>query len=144
MIRKAVFNDIFEIVALEKKVFNHTLGENFLYEEFALNPFGFYFVYELNKMIVAYIGFRAIDSNADMMNFAVDPNYQGQGYGDQILSYVLDLLIKKGVKTFALEVRRSNQRARKLYEKYGFKESHLRKNYYENEDAIVYIKEVQS
>lgn len=142
MIRKAVFKDIFEIVALEKKVFNRTLGENFLYEEFALNPFGFYFVYELNKMIIGYIGFRAIDKNAEMMNFAIDPDYQGQGYGDQILVYVLDFLQNQGVNTFVLEVRRSNERARALYEKYGFQQSHLRKNYYENEDAIVYMKEV--
>jgi|JFJP01.1.fsa_nt_gi [ribosomal protein S18]-alanine N-acetyltransferase len=144
MIRKAAFSDIFSIVALENKVFDRSLGENFLYEEFALNPFGYYFVYELNKTIVGYIGFRAIDKNAEMMNFAVDPDYQGQGYGDQILSFVLSFLQDKGVKTFVLEVRKSNERARKLYEKYGFTQSHLRKKYYENEDAIVYIKEVLS
>jgi [ribosomal protein S18]-alanine N-acetyltransferase len=42
-----------------------------------------------------------------------------------------------------LEVRKSNKGAQALYEKFGFKKSHIRKDYYITEDAVVYVKEVR-
>jgi ribosomal-protein-alanine N-acetyltransferase len=96
----------------------------------------------MHKEIVAYVGFRAIDELAEMMNFVVDLDYQDQGIGSQLMVYVLDYLKNLGVLKIALEVRKSNKRARHFYEKFGFKASHTRANYYEKEDAIVYIKEV--
>ena len=69
MIRKAIVNDINYLVKIEKKVFTESLGESFLYDEFLLNPFAHYFVYEVNKEVVGYIGFRAIDEHAEVMNF---------------------------------------------------------------------------
>ena len=42
-----------------------------------------------------------------------------------------------------LEVRNSNIPAQKLYEKHGFKQITIRKNYYDNsEDALIYEKEL--
>ena len=45
----------------------------------------------------------------------------------------------KGVKRFFLEVRKSNEKALKLYEKAGFTRLSVRKAYYQDpvEDAIV-------
>jgi len=142
MIRKATVNDITYLVRIEKKVFTQSLGESFLFDELLLNPFAHYFVYELNKEVIGYIGFRAIDSNSEMMNFCMDPEYQGQGYGTEILNYSIDYLKNIGVSSVLLEVRKSNKTAQAVYEKFGFKKSHIRKNYYQNEDAFVYMKEV--
>ncbi|MCR3906182.1 MAG: ribosomal protein S18-alanine N-acetyltransferase [Tenericutes bacterium] len=142
MIRKATPNDIVFIVNLENNVFTQTLGENFLYDELMLNPFSHYFVIEEQNQLIGYIGFRAFDENSEMMNFAIDPKYHHQGYGSKLLSFSLEHLKSLGVKTLVLEVRMSNKNAQKLYEKFGFTQSHIRKNYYEKEDAIVYIKEV--
>jgi [ribosomal protein S18]-alanine N-acetyltransferase len=142
MIRKATPNDIVFIVNLENNVFTQTLGENFLYDELMLNPFSHYFVIEEQNQLIGYIGFRAFDENSEMMNFAIDPKYQHQGYGSKLLSFGLEHLKSLDVKTLVLEVRKSNKNAQKLYEKFGFTQSHIRKNYYEKEDAIVYIKEV--
>jgi N-acetylglutamate synthase-like GNAT family acetyltransferase len=52
MIRKAKIDDIPALVAIEKKVFEQSLGESFLYDEFLLNPFAHYFVYEVNETVV--------------------------------------------------------------------------------------------
>lgn len=142
MIRKASLNDVPAIHHLEKRVLGDGLGQSFLYDELAINPFGHYFVYEKNKEIVAYVGFRAIDDNAEMMNFVVDLDYQNQGIGSELMAYVLNYLEALGVLKIALEVRKSNKRARHFYEKFQFKSSHIRNNYYEKEDAIVYIREV--
>ncbi|MBU1141349.1 MAG: ribosomal protein S18-alanine N-acetyltransferase [Firmicutes bacterium] len=142
MIRKATINDVIYLVRIEKKVFAQSLGESFLYDELLLNPFAHYFVYELNKEVVGYIGFRAIDSNAEMMNFCVDPDHQGQGFGSEILDYSIEYLKTLGVNNLLLEVRKNNHQAQAIYEKFGFVKSHIRKNYYETEDAYVYMKEV--
>jgi len=142
MIRKATINDIKYLVRIEKKVFTQSLGESFLYDELSLNPFAHYFVYELNKEVIGYIGFRAIDKNAEMMNFCMDPEYQGQGLGYELLKHSMDYLKALNITSVLLEVRKSNKTAQSMYEKFGFVKSHIRKDYYQTEDAFVYIKEV--
>ena len=142
MIRKAKIDDIPSLVNIEKVVFEQSLGESFLYDEFLLNPFAHYFVYEINKTVVAYIGYRAIDDQSEMMNFCVDPIYQNKKIGSELLVYTMDYLKKLNIKTILLEVRVSNEKAMKMYEKFGFKISHKRDKYYGNEDAYVFIKEL--
>ena len=142
MIRKATLNDVPAIHLLEKHVLGDGLGESFLYDELAINPFGHYFVYDKNREIIAYVGFRAIDEHAEMMNFVVENEYQDQGIGSEIMIHALHYLTELGVLKIALEVRKNNKRARGFYEKFGFKSSHTRANYYDKEDAIVYIREV--
>ena len=45
----------------------------------------------------------------------------------------------RGVRAIALEVRESNEGARKLYESYGFRQEAVRKGYYHSpqEDAVI-------
>ena len=104
--------------------------------------FAHYFVYELNNKVVGYIGFRAIDEHAEVMNFCMDPDYQGQGFGTELFDYSVKYLKSLDVKTMLLEVRKSNKKAQAFYERFGFVKSHVRKNYYKTEDAYVFIKEV--
>jgi len=144
MIRKAEVKDIFYIVKLENQVFNHSLGKSFLLQELTENVFSHYYVYEMNKVIIGYIGFRVFDEQAEMMNFLIDPNYQNDGLGTELLSYCINELEKLKVSTIMLEVRKSNKKAQHVYEKLGFKISHTRKKYYENEDGYVLVKEVNA
>ncbi|MCD4827682.1 MAG: ribosomal protein S18-alanine N-acetyltransferase [Acholeplasmataceae bacterium] len=144
MIRKAETKDIFYISKLEKKVFKQSLGEKFILQELTDNPFSHYFVYVMGSEVVGYIGFRVYDAQAEMMNFAILPDYQDQGLGTELLTYTTEYLEKLNVKTMSLEVRKSNKRAQHIYEKLGFKVSHIRKKYYETEDGYVLIKEVNS
>lgn len=143
MIRKAEVKDIFYIVKLEKKVFNQSLGEQFLLQELIDNPFSYYFVYEKGHEVVGYIGFRVYENQAEMMNFAILPDHQNEGLGTELLNYTTNLLIDLKVKMMTLEVRKSNKKAQHIYEKLGFKVSHVRKKYYDNEDGYVCIKEVE-
>lgn len=143
MIRKMELNDIFFVSKIEKEVFGNTLGEKFLFDELTINPFSHYFVLEENKIIIGYIGYRVYDENAEVLNFLIDSEYQGVGNGQSLFDYTLDYIINLGVKVVSLEVRKSNTKAKRFYLKNGFIKSHIRKNYYENEDALVYIKEVE-
>jgi [ribosomal protein S18]-alanine N-acetyltransferase len=142
MINKAKTTDLHQIVGLEKKVFNETLGIEFLHFELTENPYALMYVYHINQQVVGYIGIRILDQNAEMMNFVVDPLYQGQGIGEKLLNEVMKTLKENNVEMLSLEVRRHNQKAISFYEKHHFQVSHIRKNYYQNEDAIVYIRKV--
>ena len=60
-----------------------------------------------------------------------------------LLSFVIELVKSTGINNLSLEVRESNKKAIHIYEKFGFKYSHTRENYYkDHENASVMILEV--
>lgn len=83
---------------------------------------------EQNKIIGFAISQIILDE-ATLFNIAIDPAFQGKGYGKRLLSDLILQLKTRGVATLWLEVRESNP-ARKLYDKLGFNEVDIRKNYY--------------
>lgn len=82
-----------------------------------------------------------IFDEAELLTIAVDPAYQGQGYGKLLLNELLARLARNGAERLFLEVRVSNTRAHSLYLGAGFEEISRRKGYYPTrdgrEDAIV-------
>ena len=86
-----------------------------------------------------------ITDNLEIINLYVDEEYQGMGFGSIIMDFVIDICEQNNIENLSLEVRSSNIKARNLYKKYGLKESHIRKDYYvdenkETEDAIVMVR----
>ena len=74
-----------------------------------------------------------------MMNIAVHPDYRRRGMGESLVNALVEELKDRGSRCLTLEVRSSNAPARSLYEKMGFVQIGLRKNYYRNpkEDACI-------
>lgn len=140
MIRKMIQSDINQVTKLEIKVFKETLGDVFFDNELNINPFANYFVYEINKEIIGYIGTRVYDDSLEIINFLISPVYQRQGYGKELLDYLLTTF--SHVKTITLEVRKSNKQAISFYSKNGFVLDHIKKQYYNNEDGYYLVKEV--
>ena len=58
------------------------------------------------------------------------------------MSYLISEAISNRVVNITLEVRVSNEIARRMYKKLGFNEVALRKFYYGNEDGILMEKQV--
>ena len=82
------------------------------------------------------LGFVAIQETlyeAEVLQIAVKPAFQGQGLAQQLLAQLPDQ------KEIFLEVRVSNQPAQGLYKKMHFEEIARRKNYYHDpiEDAVI-------
>lgn len=143
MIRRANINDIFAIAKTENEVLGFTLGTDFLYNELSASDIAHYFVYELNKEIIGYVGFRIYDNNAEMMNFVIGKHYQNHGYGQAMFDYFIEYSKVYQINFITLEVRKSNKKAIRFYTRNGFTKSYVKENYYKNEDAIVYLKEVE-
>lgn len=65
-----------------------------------------------------------------LLNLTVDPALHGLGLGRHLLDAVLVAAATQGAQLLWLEVRPSNHRAIRLYERYGFHTVAKRRNYY--------------
>ena len=99
----------------------------------------FYVAAEPDGSIAGYCCVERLYGEAEIVNVAVDPKLRRRGIGDELLGRVLKEEAAAGTVRVVLEVRRSNQAAICLYEKAGFTEIGIRKNFYEfpTEDALV-------
>jgi len=76
-------------------------------------------------------------------NLAVLPDFRRDGVGTALLRHVIREGVARGAKRATLEVRRSNESARLLYERFGFTVAGVRPDYYSKpvEDALVLWRE---
>ncbi len=82
-----------------------------------------------------------------VLNLCVHPDYQRRGLGRHLLSHLLDLARRRGAGSAILEVRRSNHAAFTLYDRLGFNQIGVRRDYYpghggRREDALVLAREL--
>jgi len=94
-----------------------------------------------DEQIIAYaVAMLAVDE-AHLLNLAVEPRRQQQGYGRCMLDWMARTLHEYGARSLLLEVRPSNLEAQRLYRSYGFEQIGVRRGYYParwgREDAIV-------
>jgi ribosomal-protein-alanine N-acetyltransferase len=143
-IRPLEENDIYPIVNGETKAFGTSLGFDFIYSDLKLNPYAHYLVLEIDGRVHGYIGLWINEETGDIINFYVDKEYQNMGFGSMLLEFAIDLCRMSKVKSLSLEVRETNEKAIRLYEKYGFAFSHKRNKYYQDlTDALVLIKKFE-
>ena len=89
--------------------------------------------------IVGFCSFWRIFDELHINNLAVSPAHRSAGVGSALLERVLKDGAALGATRATLEVRRSNEAARRLYERFGFSVAGLRPGYYSQpvEDALV-------
>lgn len=101
-------------------------------------------VIEQQGQVLGFCILQPVLDEANLLLMAIDPAQQGQGLGYQLLDASVAMLKNNPVQIF-LEVRETNIAAIKLYEKSGFHQIDLRKNYYPGlngtrEHAIIMVK----
>lgn len=98
----------------------------------------------LDQALIGYFVLRTVVDVSELMEIAVDPEYQGKGFGRKLLTEALKTAKLSGANRVTLEVRIGNTRARHLYETSGFTIDAIRKNYYRThdgrEDAVLMTK----
>ena len=89
--------------------------------------------------IVGYVGLWLMVDQAHIVAIAIREGYRRQGLGELLLSESVDLALSNGQESPTLEVRRSNESAQALYEKYRFLKVGVRRRYYTDnrEDALI-------
>ena len=131
-----------QVAALEAICFHDPWSEKSVASELT-NPLSLWLVALDGERVAGYVGSQSVLGESDMMNVAVHPDYRRRGIAEKLCLALVDALKEKGNHCLTLEVRASNDPAKALYEKLGFRQIGLRKNYYRNprEDACILRKE---
>lgn len=120
--------DIPQVVGIENLSFRYPKPESVFREDEHK-----YLVAKDEEKVIGYIGVEKILDEVHIINMAVHPDYRGKGIGKRLMQHVLN-----DEEVFFLEVRVSNETAKNIYERYGFKVLNTRKQYYaDGEDAFV-------
>lgn len=95
-------------------------------------------------LIVGFAIFQAVADEAELLRIAVHPSRQGQGIGRKLLAEGCRRLRWQGVRRLFLEVARDNRPAITLYRDAGFRETGVRKSYYEasGTDAVLMCRDL--
>jgi len=137
MIKKAKKENLKFLYDLENKVFTNDpfslSKESFKYHILKNNLY----VIEIDEKIVGYILWLERKNYFRLYSLAIDSDFQALGIASKLLEYSFENLKNKN---YSLEVKITNIKAIKLYEKFGFKIKKVLKDYYEDSDGYLMVK----
>ncbi len=139
IIRQALPKDADDIYEIEKLCFSDPWSRASIHFELEENPRALYVVAEHSGQVVGYAGLWWIEDEGHITNVAVKPGFRNRKIAEGIIGVLLDYTITEGIHHHTLEVRRDNEPAIGLYEKFGFEIEGVRKGYYkfEGQDALI-------
>jgi ribosomal-protein-alanine N-acetyltransferase len=133
--------DIAPVMALERKLFGEEAWTDAMYwSELAERDTRHYLVTEDDGVVTAYAGLCSYAPHeAYIQTIGVATSSQRRGVGTELLLALLDEARRRGVAHVDLEVKADNEAAKQMYERHGFVEIAVRRNYYQpsGTDAIV-------
>jgi ribosomal-protein-alanine N-acetyltransferase len=108
-------------------------------QEIETNRLAHYLVVRAGREIVAYGGMWLMVDEAHITTFAVLPEWRRRGIGGRLMVAMMKLASDLDARVATLEVRLSNDAARELYQRFGFRPVGLRPRYYSDngEDALI-------
>lgn len=142
IIRPATARDVPAILKIEQQTetASHWMEEKYrqIFEYDA--PRRAMLVAEDEDGVQAFGVIQLLRQECEIENLAVASAMRRRGIGKQLLDSLINLARNQGAAMILVEVRESNQAARRLYNGAGFIENGQRKSYYHNpdEDAILY------
>lgn len=94
-----------------------------------------------NHVIIGSVVISIVLDEAEILDVDIKPEKRHQGYGTKLMHFLLKFVAEQKIKKIFLEVKVSNKNAIKLYQKFGFRQIAIRKDYYKTktgrEDALV-------
>lgn len=136
-IEEMSLNDLEKIKDILISDFDDFWNFNILKEELE-SPNSKYIIVKTNDdEIIGFAGIKILVDNADIMNIVVKKSWRNQGVGNLLLNNLISICKDLNLLSLSLEVNEDNLPAIHLYEKVGFKQVGLRKNYYQDKNGIV-------
>lgn len=130
---------VVQVAEIERMNFSHPWTEEMLQEELDNMLSSFICALGENGVVMGYAGLTVVAGEGYINNVAVRQEYRRQGVASELLKVFLRFGKAQGLNFLTLEVRASNEAAKRLYMKHGFAQVGRRKNYYDDpkEDAIL-------
>ena len=86
----------------------------------------------LSGLLIGVCVFQIVIDEAQINYFAVDYNFQGEGYGTTLMRYLIKECKRLEIKKLLLEVSETNFAAGYFYKKFDFLTVGIRKKYYKD------------
>ena len=148
LIREMTFADIPQVVEIETQCFSLPWSEK-SFQDSLERADTLFLVCEEQKdtdvtaeyksEITGYIGVYISFDEANITNVAVSSKQRKKGYGEALVSIAKERAKNRQAEKMFLEVRVSNTPAISLYQKMGFQNLGVRKNFYDNPKEDAYI-----
>ena len=137
-IESMTVDDIAQVAEIERQIFSIPWSEK-AFRDSMESDNTIYIVAKENDNVAGYAGMYLSFEEGNITNVAVNPLSRRKGIGEKIVRDILNRAYEKGVRYVFLEVRETNSVAIALYEKIGFKEEGIRKNFYDKprENALI-------
>lgn len=138
-VRIADTDDLARLCEISKECLPEAFSEANFKSSFN-NSFEAVLVCTEKEICVGYCDFTFVSGEGELLQIVVAPEFRGKGAGRLLFENMLLFLQGTETKTLFLEVRRSNEAAKSLYQSFGMKEVGERRGFYENpkEDALIY------
>jgi [ribosomal protein S18]-alanine N-acetyltransferase len=135
-IRRLTYADLPQVVAIERRAFTTPWSLAMFVLELS-KPSGICLAASIEGELVGYLVCSRYDTVWHVMNIAVEPERRRRGIASALMGALLERVGEQAQVT--LEVRRSNQGAVALYERFGFRSAGVRRRYYADngEDAVI-------
>ncbi len=136
--------DLDAVLAIEHASFTNPWTREMYLSEFEHSRVShFYVVRDDREQVAGFCSIWLIVDELHINNVAIRPEDRGRGWGAALVMHVLREGARRGARRATLEVRRSNEPARRLYQRLGFELVGTRRNYYTNpvEDALILWRE---
>jgi ribosomal-protein-alanine N-acetyltransferase len=135
-IKTATTKNIDRLLEIEK----HSFGEDsyplskraFLYH---LKKDNRVFVAKNGDKISGYVLIFRYSKSFRIYSIATSKECRGKGVAKKLISFCMEKAKQEGKEHISLEVADSNEKAKKLYESFGFREYRAIENYYPNGDT---------
>jgi [ribosomal protein S18]-alanine N-acetyltransferase len=141
-IRQMTFDDLDKVYEIETSAHITPWSKGIIHDCIDVGYGCFVLEEKKKKKICGFAIVRISGGECHILNLAVSPKSQGKGFGKKILRYIIDVA-KPYCFHIILEVRPTNKVAIKLYERHKFKQTDIKKDYYNDaggtEDAIVLV-----
>ena len=124
--------DVEQVAAVEAEVFDESRwsAEQF-WSELAQPTRRYLVVQEVDQgTILAYGGIFILGADSDVQTIAVAPRAQGRGIGRMLMEHLMDCAREEEATSMMLEVRSDNLPAIDLYQRLGFEQISIRRDYY--------------
>lgn len=132
------------VAALERECFSEPWSETAILDSFRAGTH-FFTVCDGDRLI-GYAGISTVLDEGYITNVAVTASARRMGAASLLMHRLFQLARERALSFISLEVRRSNEPAIALYERFGFAAEGLRKGFYRDptEDALIMTKRFEN
>jgi len=137
--------DLEEVMAIERSAYRHPWSSGFFLQELQV-ACARSILAEIDGSICGYVLFWLLPGSIDVHNLAIAPAQRRLGIARMLMRQVVATARMQLATRVTLEVRQSNEPAKRLYSSLGFVQTGLRKGYYsdDGEDAYTMALEVHA